>query len=273
MAASDLITLTQAQNWLGVNDTASNTILGSLITAMSRAIYGMMNRPNIFPATYSETFDGTGGSAITLKNWPALAVSSVFMDGIAVLPAPPLPNSPVGSYGMGWVLGVTDPSPPGRPATLYLRGGRWTRDQQNIAVTYTAGYQVAETQTIAAGALTAMAPYGAWATDQGVVYASNGTALVKVANSPAQGQYSVASGAYTFNSADNAASVILTYGFIPADLAQAALEWVALRFKSKDNVGWKSKSLGGQETMSVDSSAMPAAVQMLIQPFKRVAIL
>ena len=270
MAASDLITLAQAQAWLGVNDSVSNTILTSLITSISRAIYSMMQRPTIFPATYSETFDGNGGNAISLKNWPALAVSSAFMDGTSILAAPALPLSPVRSYGLGWVLGVTDSSPPGRPATLYLRGGRWTRGIQNVAVTYTAGYQVAETQTIAAGALTALQPYGAWATDQGVTYASTGTALTKVANSPAQGQYSVAAGAYTFASADNAASVILTYGFVPADLAQAALEWAALRFKSKDSVGWKSKSLGGQETMSVDTGAMPLAVAMMVQPYKRV---
>ena len=87
---------------------------------------------------------------------------------------------------------------------------------------------------------------------------------------PAQGQYSVTSGVYAFNAADNGASVLLTYGYIPADLAQACLEWASQRFKSQQWIGLRSKSLGGQETISYDTGAMPAAISLMLQAYKRV---
>ena len=40
--------------------------------------------------------------------------------------------------------------------------------------------------------------------------------LTPVASSPAQGQYSVASGVYTFNSADNSAAVLIYYSYTVA---------------------------------------------------------
>jgi hypothetical protein len=49
-----------------------------------------------------------------------------------------------------------------------------------------------------------------WVSDIGVAYAAGG-ALVKVPSSPTVGQYSVASGVYTFNSGDNAVAMLLSY--------------------------------------------------------------
>ena len=48
--------------------------------------------------------------------------------------------------------------------------------------------------------------------DQGVKI--SGTPLVKVASSPATGQYSVATGVYTFNSAQHGASAVITYRYL-----------------------------------------------------------
>ena len=48
-------------------------------------------------------------------------------------------------------------------------------------------------------------------TDLGVVYAATGAPLTRVASAPAQGQYSVASGVYTFNSADTGVAVLIDY--------------------------------------------------------------
>ena len=46
----------------------------------------------------------------------------------------------------------------------------------------------------------------------------------------------------------------LSYGFVPQDLAQAATELAAERFRASERVGLRSKSLGGQETISYDLS-------------------
>jgi len=49
--------------------------------------------------------------------------------------------------------------------------------------------------------------------DMGVVYISNGQQLAQVAATPAAGQYTVAAGVYTFNSADTGKAVLLTYTY------------------------------------------------------------
>ncbi len=54
---------------------------------------------------------------------------------------------------------------------------------------------------------------GAWVDDYGVVFAATGLPLAKVASSPSSGQYSVASGVYTFNSADAGKGVLISYAY------------------------------------------------------------
>jgi hypothetical protein len=49
--------------------------------------------------------------------------------------------------------------------------------------------------------------------DQGVTYASSGYPLIRVASSPAQGQYSESAGTYTFAAADDGANVLITYTY------------------------------------------------------------
>ena len=53
-------------------------------------------------------------------------------------------------------------------------------------------------------------------TDLGVVYGATGAPLTRVASAPAQGQYSVASGTYTFNAADTGAAVLVDYLYTAA---------------------------------------------------------
>jgi hypothetical protein len=49
--------------------------------------------------------------------------------------------------------------------------------------------------------------------DLGVAYSATGIPFTKVASSPAQGQYSEASGVYTFASADASAAVLISYEY------------------------------------------------------------
>ena len=83
---------------------------------------------------------------------------------------------------------------------------------------------------------------------------------------------SVSAGVYTFSAADAGAALSISYGFIPQDIAQAALELSAERFRAADRIGLRSKSVGGQETISYDGSAISATVLALLQPYRRVAI-
>lgn len=54
---------------------------------------------------------------------------------------------------------------------------------------------------------------GTWAFDLGVVYAATGIPFTRVASSPSAGQYSVASGVYTFAAADANAGVKISYTY------------------------------------------------------------
>jgi len=72
-----------------------------------------------------------------------------------------------------------------------------------------------ETDTVASGSVT-VANGGSFAEDFGVFYAATGVQLSPVAASPAQGQYIAPSGspgAYTFNSADNGAALLMYYSY------------------------------------------------------------
>jgi hypothetical protein len=47
------------------------------------------------------------------------------------------------------------------------------------------------------------------------------------------------------------------------------LELAAERFRAAERIGLKSKSIGGQETIAYDTSAMSAPIQAMLQPYKR----
>jgi hypothetical protein len=96
--------------------------------------------------------------------------------------------------------------------------------------------------------------------------------LTAVAGTPAVGQYAVSEGTYTFSAADAGAAVALTYGYVPADLCFAAMDWVAELYSYRGRIGQQSKSLGGQETMSFIVKDVPAMVASALQPYRRVVL-
>jgi hypothetical protein len=272
MSACDLTNLAALKAWLGLPAaaSASDPTLAALVTAASRAICAALSRPNVQPQDYAEVLDGDRRT-LTLRHWPVLQVRSVTWNGVAV---PQIAASSVGA-AFGYMLRSGDLAPPGGPQALDLFGVAPSHRRANVVVDYQAGYAiVGETQTIPAGAPVALAPltpYGAWVSDLGVTYAEGGGPLTAVAGAPAAGQYAVSDGLYNFAAADAGASVSLSYGYVPQDLAQAALELAAERFRAADHIGVRSKSLGGQETVSFDGAAMSAPVTALLQPYRRVA--
>ncbi len=270
MSPDDLTTLPALKAWLGLPSTTSpnDATLAALITAASRAIYALLCRPGLLPQDYGETLDGES-PRITLRHWPVLSIASLMIDGLNVPPV-------IAGVRHGYLLQGADVAPPGRQQAVDIFG-RWPlRGRQNVAIDYTAGYSVAgEAQTAPSASpwqVAAAQPFGPWGSDLGVVYATTGAPLVAVAASPSIGQYVVAAGVYTFSAADTGAPVSLSYGYIPQDVAQAALELAAERFRAAERIGLRSKSVGGQETIAYDTSAMSAAVLALLQPYRRVTM-
>jgi Phage gp6-like head-tail connector protein len=264
MAANDLTTLADVKSWLGRNDTNSDALLASMITRASRAICSYLQRPLLLPHSVTEMQEGTGGSVLVLKEWPVLQVSAVVIDGIAI------PQSAGGSPG--WMLGAWNGVPPGRMQALRLRGYSFGGGARTIEVTYEAGYRVTgEPHVVLDDQVTAIAPYGPWASDEGVTYA-NGTPLLATSSNPTAGQYALdaEAGIYDFSAGDVAAAVLISYGFVPYDLADAAIELVAERYRYAQRVGEKSHSLGGNETVSFDTTRFTPLVAQLLQPYRNI---
>ncbi len=261
---NNLTTLSNAKAWLGVSTTDDDNLLTRLIGAASRAIHTYLQRPNLFQHACSETYDGSGGRRLVLREWPVLSVASLKVGTVSVPAA--------ASYGQsGYLLEAWNGYPPGGPQALDLCWYDFCRGLNNVAVTYTAGYAVQnEAWTIPTTPyqVTVNAPYGSWAVDQGVTL--NGVAMTPVSGTPASGQYSVSGGQYTFAAADSGKAVLISYSYIPADIEQACIELVGERYRTKDRIGEKSKTLGGQETVAYDTGAMNAYVKQLLQPFRKV---
>jgi hypothetical protein len=267
MAANDLTTLTDVKSWLGRTDTNSDALIAALITRASRSICSYLQRPLLLPHSVTEVQDGTGGNILVLKEWPVLSVSSVSVDGITIPQA--AQQSP------GWILDAWNSVPPGRMQALRLRGysfGSAARNVATVQVTYQAGYQIAsERQIVTAGEASVAAPFGPWASDAGVAYA-NGTPLVAVTGAPMAGQYALdaEAGTYDFAAGDDGAAVLISYGFVPYDLADACIELVSERYKYAQRVGEKTHSLGGNETVSFDTTRFTPLVMQLLQPYRNV---
>ncbi len=272
----DLTTVAAVKAWLGDTSVVTNDQMQRTVTAVSRFILSYLSRI-ILPTTHAERYDGLGGpnNRLMLKQWPVISIAQASINNTAISPAPiPGPGS---TFGNGWLLSPGDEQPPGVQQYLDFQGWCLPRGSQNIGVTYRAGYATSEAVVIPGTpyqiGLDALAqPYGVWATDEGV--AINGVAAVRVTTAPAAGQYRnvVASNVptYTFAAADTGKTATISYGYIPQDLAQAALEMIAYRYRSRDFIGLVSKSLGGQETVTFSQRDMSEAVALMLQNYKRV---
>ncbi|WGJ15640.1 hypothetical protein QEV83_05080 [Methylocapsa sp. D3K7] len=274
MAGSfDLIGLADIKRWLDVAGTDDDILLARLIAQISQAILHVIDRPTILPLTYNEIRDGGNETSIMLRQWPVISVSSVTIDGVAISPSPLLVGGK--TIQAGYVLDPSDSAPPGSMQRLSLRGARFYCGVQNVAISYTAGYQASREKavipTTSPYSISAQAPYGDWTSDAGVAY-SNGLSLVLVTGNPAAGQYTVGNGEYTFAQADAGSLVLINYGYVPSDLASCCMEWVADRYTYRSRIGQQSKSLGGQETMAFIVKDIPDYVETALLPYRRVVM-
>jgi hypothetical protein len=267
----DLVSLNDLTSWLDITGTNDDTLLGTLITQISRAILNFIDRPAILPQAYTETYDGRDDVSIMLRQWPVTGISSCVVDGVVIPASPPLlANAPAQT---GYVLDSTSIAPPGVMQRLSLRGYLFTCGLQNVTVSYSAGYQITSESAVVPSTtpytVLTMGPYGDWASDVSVTY-SNGVPLAAVTGTPTAGQYSVADGVYNFAPADAGAPVLLTYGYVPTDLASCCIDWAAERYAYRSRIGQHSKSLGGQETMAYIVKDIPDFVRTALAPYRRV---
>jgi hypothetical protein len=275
MAASDLAVLADVKTWLSGSSgigSSDDALLARLITDVSGAIAAYLGRPALVPRGFVERLDGDGKARIFLRRYPALQISSLLIDNNAVAAAPaPAAGA---ACANGFLLEPWDGLPPGRPQSLDLFGAVFCKGRQNVVVGYNAGYAVTgEIATVPASpgpyTVAVAAPFGPWASDSGVCYAT-GAALAAVTGSPAAGQYNAANGVYTFAAADAGASVVISYGFIPAAINNACIEWVAERYRYRTRVGQSAQTVQGQQTASYSLKDIPDFVRASLDPYRSV---
>jgi hypothetical protein len=271
LAGGDLTTLAAVKGY--IDSAPPDTVLSGLVIRVSRLMLSCLNRPLLVPRAYTEQFDGTGTRQLMLPNWPLLSLISLTISGTVV---PISPQATPGAFGVpfGYRFQPWNGMPPGDPAAVQLVGTRFHHGNQNVVVQYTAGYQVTgEVPTVAS--YTPLVPWGSWATDQGVTYKTSGVALTAIpSGSPSVGQYVPPSpGAaspvytYTFNAADVTAGLLINYGYIPADIEQAAIEFISERASYRRRVGIRSQSLAGQEVMSYNLAGISDFVKTTLADY------
>jgi hypothetical protein len=291
VAASDLAQLADVKLWLAGSSgigAGDDGILSRLITDVSGAICGYLNRPSVLPRTVTERYDGSGKRRLYLRQFPVLSIASLLVDDTTI-PAAAVPSSGSSWPQSGYLLEPWDGAPPGgiQAVDIYgsgalssQGGGAFFGGRQNVVATYTAGYQVTG-EAISAASYTPAAPYGPWASDQGVAYA-NGMALTKTNAAPSVGQYQLTltqspdnapptwNAAYTLNAADVTTGVFLSYGFVPAALNNACIEWVAERYRYRSHIGQSSQTVSGQMTSAYSLKGVPDFIKASLDPYRAV---
>lgn len=271
MLPTDLTTVGAVQGFIGTPagvPAPDPTALQQIISGASLMALQQMDR-NILGQTYTaDRYDGRGTDRLMLAQWPIISVSQVqmFTGQINPLTIPPSPNS----LGYGYVIDRN-------LEVLDLIGGIWTPGRQNIAVTYVAGYpdSIVTNEPVNVPATT---PYTGLLLGgsnlramTSLVYASGGAPLVKVASTPAAGQYTLSAlGALGFAAADAGAALLASYttNGTPADLNLAICEWVAFTFAKRSRMDKKSELLA-QQSIGYDMSAMPSQTQMTLSNYTR----
>ena len=295
----NLTSLSNVRAWVNSSTTTDDNLLMRLIAEASRMALNYMQRPDIGLTTITETISGKNTPKVPLRNWPVVVVNSLSINNV-VIPASTGPT--VYGYALEQVYGSTA----GKPQMLGLVGsiygsGQWPSPYgyygqsppiagvaldrpfspgiNNILVNYSYGYCVQnEAQSIPATStytITPNAPYGAWAQDLGVSYASGG-ALVAVTANPTAGQYIPPNLAgdsptlvYTFAAADEGKAVLLNYNYVPYDVEQAVIEMVGERYRYKERIGQSSQSMGGQTTTSyLVRDALTASIKARLDPYR-----
>lgn len=124
MATGDLTTLAKFKAWAGVTANSDDALIADAVTAVSEAVKSYISR-DILQASYVETRNGHGGPVMISRQNPITAVASLSVDGSDI------------PFATGYKFDNR---------RVYMLNGRvFTRDVQNVVITYTAGYATVPT--------------------------------------------------------------------------------------------------------------------------------
>lgn len=127
--ATPLTTLANVKDWLQITGSTSDAILSRMIQAFSDAVANYINR-DLGQQSYTVTRDGTGSNTIVFINYPVTAVTYLTVDGVAIPLRPAVGRS-------GYVFTTT---------RITLVGYSFTKGEQNVVLTTTAGFAIIPTE-------------------------------------------------------------------------------------------------------------------------------
>lgn len=275
LAGGDLTTVANFSAYTGLSN-GNPALISGLITRSSRWVLSQINRSSIVPRKYIDVFDGSGNNQIVLPNWPVLSVDGFWVGGATVGQSTSLANPYFANPG--WTYAQWSGVPPGEPAVIGLSGSSFWRGSRNVQISYVAGYAVidepADIPTDPPYQVTPLQPYGIWATDEGVAGFTPGSAGIPLTTGqyipPAPDLTSNARTYYEFSPEDAGKTVLLTYGFVPADLEQVVLEMSIERSAYRTRPGIKSQMLAGQETISYADIGMSSFANSVLSAYTSV---
>lgn len=265
-----LTTLQAVKDWLAISSSDDDTALIRVIDAASRFALNYMNRDSLQGASYTQNFRGNGKNTQLLRNWPILSVDSVGIAGRLI------PASTFGTGGLpsdGYMLSDDRNA----PQSIDLFGFYFTY-QAPCQVVYRAGFETTQSQLIPAPEGDPVPSYvmvtptnmGQWSSNLGVTI-DDVEATLSLENTPGAGEYYCDEwGNYTFNALDSGKACVISYCYVPWDVAFGVTQIVGEWWKRKERIGVSMKSLGGQETVQFTMADMNDAVRSMIQPYRNV---
>lgn len=274
MGAVTLTTLSAVKQWLAIDpaNTEADDLLNRLIRGASAFLLNFTNRQGIALATFTEMYDGYGNTFMVIRQNPVFEIINLSFAGTQIMPASG--NGFDNPFTNGFVLEPEYSATPGQTAQrINLYGRRFPNGRGLIRVQYRAGYAVIDEQhTIPHDDPWQVPTDYMWLGDEGVTSADGlATKFTKVSADPVAGEYSVdKDGLYTFAEADQDTDVLISYSFVPADLQEAATLLVGERYSYMSRIGYVSKSLGGQETVTFSQSSMSQYTKDSLNPYRNV---
>lgn len=267
MGAGDLTTLNAAKAWLslGTANTTSDVLVSQLVTRASAFVLNFLNRTHIGLQQFTERYDGYGSEFILLRHAPVKQVLALSFLGTPIPPA--TGDGFSAAFSNGFVLDPDDSTSGNQRVSLF--GFRTPRARSSVMVRYTAGFTAEQVITIPEDADDTVGVPGMWLGDV-KVEGVDGSIFESVASAPDPGQYTVNAGTYNFNVADQGKAATITYSYVPADIEQAVIELIAERFKYMDRIGYASKTLAGQETVSFSLKSLNDFTRESLIPYKLV---
>jgi hypothetical protein len=300
----NLCALQDVKSWLtmGASPTSDDTLITNLVGAVSLDFLNEIKRPDFYPAqNYNEVREGDGGDLMVLRHWPVNSILNVSLISNASPPA--MTGSSIQQASESYTLGTGSP-PLGssvavsNAASFMHDGPDGAESSLKAVVNVSTGLPLAFVSqgTLQAGQYSVNPSTGVYAFS-----AADAAAQIQVtitytwfdvgdllpipeSTNDVQPGWWIDSDVdperryelyldgkvYVFiDQAEYSISYNAGYATVPADAAQAVIEWTAERYKGRQWIGQTSKHMVTGESVSTPESEIPASVKRVIERYRR----